>query len=94
MLYGEQSRKDLEEYAEKLFAKSEVVRDKNSRRKLYDELIDKFGIDVSIADDMITFKKDIKEFTSFQIFCVLWFLDRVIKKMQLYSVYVANIHER
>lgn len=43
MLYGEQSRKDLEEYAEKLFAKSEVVRDKNSRRKLYDELIDKFG---------------------------------------------------
>lgn len=76
MLYGEQSREDLEEYAEKLFAKSEVVRDKNSRRKLYDELIDKFGIDVSIADDMITFKKDIKEFTSFQIFCVLWFLDR------------------
>lgn len=76
MLYGEQSRQDLENYAEKLFAKSEIVKNKTSRRELYNNLINQFGIDVSVADDMITFKKDIKEFTSFQIFCVLWFLDR------------------
>ena len=76
MLYGDRSRAELENYAEKLFAKSEIIKDKNSRRKLYDDLMDYFGLDVSIVDDMITFKKDIKEFTSFQIFCVLWFLDR------------------
>lgn len=76
MLYGDRSRQELEEYAEKLFAKSEVIKDRASRRNLYDELMDHFGLEVSVVDDMITFKRDIKEFTSFQIFCVMWFLDR------------------
>lgn len=76
MLYGDRSRQELEEYAEKLFAKSEIIKDRTSRRKLYDELMNHFGLEVSVADDMITFKRDIKEFTSFQIFCVMWFLDR------------------
>lgn len=76
MLYGDRSRQELEEYAEKLFAKSEIIKDRTSRRKLYDELMDHFGLEVSVVDDMITFKRDIKEFTSFQIFCVMWFLDR------------------
>ena len=76
MLYGDRSRQELEEYAEKLFAKSEVIKDRASRRNLYDELMDHFGLEVSVVDDMITFKRDIKEFTSFQIFCVIWFLDR------------------
>ena len=46
MLYGDRSRQELEEYAEKLFAKSEVIKDRTSRRNLYDELMDHFGLEV------------------------------------------------
>lgn len=76
MLYGERSRQELNDFAEKLFAKSEIIKDKTSRRNLFDELNNRFNMDISTADDLITFKRDIKEFTAFQIFCVVWFLDR------------------
>lgn len=51
MLYGDRSRQELEEYAEKLFAKSEIIKDRASRRNLYDELMDHFGLEVSVVDE-------------------------------------------
>ena len=76
MLYGEKSRHDFEEFAVKLFEKNEEVCDRKKRRNLYDEVEGKFNLRVSRVEEMITFKRDIKEFTPFEIFCVVWFLDR------------------
>ena len=76
MLYGEKSVEDLHKYAEKLFRTSEIISNKRKRRELYTNLVNKFNMEVATAEEMITFKRDIKEFTPFEIFCVVWFLDR------------------
>ena len=73
MLYGEQSREELNVYAENLFRKLIKIRD---RRKLYDDVVEKFNMPILTVEQMITFKRDIKEFTTFEVFCVIWFLDR------------------
>ena len=76
MLYGEKSRDQLNAYAESIFKVNENVTDRIKRRVLYDELSNKFGMPLSIAEEMVTFKRDIKEFAPFDIFCVLYFIDR------------------
>lgn len=76
MLYGEKSRDDLNKYAEELFQTSEIVQVKKNRRKLYTDLFKWFNMPTSIAEEMITFKRDIKEFTPFDIFCILYFVDK------------------
>lgn len=76
MLYGNKSREELNEYAEKVFRKHKEVKNRKLRRNLFDEIENHFGIDTSVVDAMITFKRDIKEFTNFEVFAVMWFLDR------------------
>jgi len=76
MLYGERSRDELNAYTEKLLRKSDQLKTKKGRRELYDWTLNKFNLSTSVADDMVTFKRDIKEFTPFEIFSVVWFLDR------------------
>jgi len=76
MLYGNKSREELNEYAEKVFRTHKEVKNRKLRRNLFDEIENHFGIDPSTIDSMITFKRDIKEFTNFEIFAVMWFLDR------------------
>lgn len=76
MLYGEKSRDELNDYAEKLLQNSKQIKTKRGRREIYDWTLDKFNLSTSVVDDMLTFKKDIKEFTPFEIFAVVWFLDR------------------
>lgn len=73
MLYGEKSREDLNIHAEQLFKK--VIK-KADRRQLYDEISGFFHMPVSAVEEMITFKRDIKEYSTFEVFCVVWFLDR------------------
>ena len=76
MLYGEKSRDQLNTYAEKLFQTSEIIIKKSKRRKLFSDLSRWFNMPTIIAEEMTTFKRDIKEFTPFDIFCVLYFIDR------------------
>lgn len=76
MLYGSKSREELNEYAETVFRKHREVKNRKLRRNLFDEIENHFGIGTSIIDDMITFKRNIKEFTNFEVFAVMWFLDR------------------
>ena len=73
MIYGEKSRQEMNEYAEKLFAKSLKRKEK---QQLYDNVKAKFGLSESIVEPMITFKKDIKEYTQFEVFAVLYFLQK------------------
>lgn len=68
MLYGEKSRDEACKHALKLFDK---VAKPSARRDLYNKLLQKFNMSSSRADEMITLKRDIKEFTPFEIFCVV-----------------------
>lgn len=76
MLYGDKSRTQLNEYLEKTIAQSERIKSRAQRKELYNNLIDKFNLDTNVSEEIITFKKDLSEFTTFELFCVLWFLDR------------------
>lgn len=73
MLYGEKSREDLNVYLEKIFSKYATA---SERRELYQNLLKKFGMRISAAEEMVTFKKDIREYTTFEVFCVLYFVNR------------------
>lgn len=76
MLYGVKSKHDLDRHAENLFKRNENIKNRKLRQQLYDNIEKKFGFPVSIIEEMVTFKKDISEFTPFQVFAVVWFLDR------------------
>lgn len=76
MLYGDESKKQLDKYVEQLIIKSPDANNKKKRRILYDELKKKFNMTVNVADEILTFKKDMAYFTPFELFCVVWFLDR------------------
>lgn len=76
MLYGEMSRDQMEKYATHLFLTAGVLKNKRTRRQFYANLLDKFNMKTTVAEEMINFKRDIKEFSSFEIFCVLYFLDQ------------------
>ena len=76
MKLGEKSLEDLQAYTEKLILKNTDIKGRKGRRNLYDEVENKFGLPISRVEEMISFKRDIKEFTPFEIFCVVWFLDR------------------
>lgn len=76
MLYGEMSRDQMEKYATHLFLTAGALKNKRTRRQFYANLLDKFNMKTTVAEEMINFKRDIKEFSSFEIFCVLYFLDQ------------------
>lgn len=73
MINGEQSRKDLDKRATELF---KGVLKKADRRHLYDQMYNKFGLPHQVAEEMVTFRRNIMEFTTFEVFCMMWFLDR------------------
>lgn len=73
MLYGAKSREELDAYAENLF---KGLLKKTDRRKLYDGVQKKFGIPIGVVESMITFKRNISEFTTFEIFAVVYCLDQ------------------
>ena len=72
MLYGDKSRKELDKHAEKLFMQ---LQSKKDRRALYDQVSLKFNMSISTVDDMVGFKRNIGEFTTFEVFCVVYCLD-------------------
>lgn len=72
MLYGEKSREQLNEYAERLF--KTVLTGRRDKRDLFDKAKQKFNMDAGIIDDMVTFRRNISEFTNFEIFCVVYCL--------------------
>ena len=76
MLYGDESKRQLDKHVEQLIMKSPETNNKKKRRLLYDELKKKFNMTVNVADEILTFKKDMAYFTPFELFCITWFLDR------------------
>lgn len=72
MLYGEKSREDLNTYAEKLF--KTVLKGKRNKRELFDQAKNKFNMDAGVIDDMVTFRRNIGEFSNFEVFCVVYCL--------------------
>lgn len=73
MINGEQSRTEAEKYLEKLIQKTTNV---NERRKLFMQLENKYGISADKISDVFAFRKDIRELNNFEIFAILYFLDR------------------
>ena len=71
MLYGDESKKQLDKYVEQLIIKSPEVNNRKKRRLLYDELKERFNMTVNLADEILTFKKDMAYFTPYELFCVL-----------------------
>ena len=75
MLYGEKSREALNTHAEKRFHEFNTISAKD-KRKIYDQIVDEFNMSTTTIDDLVTFQRDIKEFTNFELFCVMYFMDR------------------
>lgn len=73
MVNGEKSRQDLNKY---LNRKIKELRSPKERRVLYREILFKFNISTETVDSMITFKRDINEFTNFEVFAILYFINR------------------
>lgn len=73
MLYGTKSKQDLDRYVEKLVS---TVTTRKARRDLYDHLKRKFDMSESLSADIVTFKKDMAEFTPFQLFAIVYCLKR------------------
>lgn len=78
MIHGAKSRDELNVYAEKLFR---ALTKKADRRKLYNDVQKEFGIPISVVESMITFRRDVAEFTTFEVFAVVRCLDeKCLKK--------------
>lgn len=78
MLYGEKSREQLNSYAETLFKR---MTKRSDCRSVYDSVYKKFNLPINVAEEMISFKKDVSEFTTFEVFCVVYCIDpKCLKK--------------
>ena len=73
MLYGEKSRLQLNDHAEKLFKRLKRPAD---RRSVYDQAYDTFNLPIGVSEEMITFRRNISEFTTFEVFCIVYCMDQ------------------
>ena len=69
MLYGDKSKEDLNNHIEKIL-KSKRFNNRKDKRNLYTQLLTRFNMPTRYIEELVTFKKDIKEFTPFDLFCV------------------------
>lgn len=74
MLYGEKSRKELNDYIEKTI--TETLSHRKTRIEFYDVLLNKFGLPTDIPESLVAHRKDISEFTNYEMFCFLYALDK------------------
>lgn len=74
MLYGEKSRKELNDYIEKMI--TETLSHRKTRIEFYDVLSNKFGLPTDIPESLVVRRKDISEFTNYEMFCFLYALDK------------------
>lgn len=73
MIHGEQSKELLNEYVEKLVA---PITKRKDRLALYDHLKRKFDMNAGTASDIVCLKRDMAEFTAFQLFAIVYCLKR------------------
>lgn len=73
MLYGEKSRQQLNDHAEILFKR---LMKKNDRRAVYSAVNKEYGLPINIIEEMITFKRNVAEFSTFEVFCVVSCIDK------------------
>ena len=73
MINGSKGRVAAENQLDKLLAK---ITSKDERRNISRELYDKFNIAPDVVNDLFVLRKDTKELSNFELFAILWFLDR------------------
>ena len=73
MIHGEKSREEANLYIEKMIPK---VSNMKQRRIIYNSIYSKFNIPLDTITDVFSFRKDIRELNNFEIFAVLYYLDR------------------
>lgn len=73
MINGSKGRVAAENQLNKLLAK---ITSKDERRNVSRELYDKFNIAPDVVNDLFVLRKDTKELGNFELFAILWFLDR------------------
>ena len=74
MLYGDKSRNELNEYIEKKI--TTTLSHRQARISFYNVLLNKFELPSDIPESMVTHRKDISEFTNYEMFCFLYALDK------------------
>lgn len=73
MLKGNKSREELDIYLEE---KMKMVVKPREKQKIFKTLLEKFNISIDISSDMLTFRRNISEFTNFQVFAMLYVLNK------------------
>lgn len=79
MINGEQSRTELNSY---LNDKLMGITNRREKMELYKQIYSKFNIPIEVTTDYFTFKKDIAEASTFEVFAFLYFIKR--NRLSLY----------
>ena len=73
MINGEASRVELNNY---LNEKLMEITNRKEKMELYKQIYSKFNIPIEVTTDYFTFKKDIAEASTFEVFAFLYFIKR------------------
>jgi len=73
MINGEAGRNAAEKRTETLIT---AVQKKNDRQQIVREVYEKFNIPPDLTSDILSFKKDVRELTNFELFAILSFLKK------------------
>lgn len=79
MINGEASRAELNNYLNEKLAE---ITDRKEKKELYKQIYSKFNIPIEVTTDYFTFKRDIAEASTFEIFAFLYFIKR--NRLNLY----------
>ena len=71
MIKGDISRRELDEFLDK---KLMEITKPEDRRKLSQKIIKEFNLDMRTIEGILTFKKNISEFSNFEVFCLMYCL--------------------
>lgn len=73
MINGEASRAELNNY---LNEKLTEITNRKEKKELYKQIYSKFNIPIEVTTDYFTFKRDIAEASTFEVFAFLYFIKR------------------
>lgn len=79
MINGEASRAELNSYLNEKLAE---ITNRKERMELYKQIYSKFNIPIEVTTDYFTFKRDIGEASTFEVFAFLYFIKR--SRLSLY----------
>ena len=73
MINGEKSREKLNEYLTRQF--TEKYSNRRNKQKLFTDLFERFNMTEDISDNIISQRRDIREFNNVELFCILYCID-------------------